>query len=110
MTSGKVESMAKENCWEFKNCGRQPGGSNVTELGVCPASQETAADGINAGRNGGRSCWVLAGTLCGNKVQGTFATKLANCLQCEFYQKVRGEEGEAFVKSKDILEFIRKRK
>ncbi|MFP4054542.1 MAG: two-CW domain-containing protein, partial [Phycisphaerae bacterium] len=26
------------NCWEFLHCGRQPGGSNVSEFGHCPAS------------------------------------------------------------------------
>jgi len=28
----------KLNCWEFKKCGRQPGGPKVAELGVCPAT------------------------------------------------------------------------
>ncbi|MGO8782449.1 MAG: hypothetical protein ACLPRH_12610 [Syntrophobacteraceae bacterium] len=28
----------------------------------------------------------MAGTLCGGKVQGSFAMKLANCMKCEFYQ------------------------
>ena len=97
-------SMKKQNCWEFKKCGRQPGGARESELGTCPAPLEAAADGLNNGKNGGRACWALAGTLCGNKVQGTFASKLANCLQCDFYQSVMREEGGEFVKAKDILE------
>ena len=102
--------MVQQNCWEFKNCGRQPGGEKEAELGACPAPQESAADGINCGSNGGRSCWALAGTLCGNKVQGTFASKLANCMKCDFYQKVVREEGEAYVTSREILARVQEKK
>jgi hypothetical protein len=95
--------MAKMNCWEFKKCGRQPGGVKVAELGVCAASIATKVDGINCGKNGGRACWPIAGTLCGGNVQGSFAEKLGNCLKCEFYQLVGAEEGPNHVSSKDIL-------
>jgi hypothetical protein len=95
--------MGAMNCWEFKNCGRQIGGSKTAELGVCAASENTKATGINNGKNGGRACWVIAGTLCGGKVQGTFAAKLANCMACEFYQLVSKEEGDSYVPSKNIL-------
>jgi len=27
--------MAKLNCWEFMKCGREVGGKNVKELGIC---------------------------------------------------------------------------
>ena len=57
--------MARENCWEFKSCGRQPGGSRVSDLGTCPASTEARIDGSNQGKNAGRACWFVAGTLCG---------------------------------------------
>ncbi len=88
--------MSKTNCWEFKKCGRQPGGSNVEQLGVCAASIEARADGVNGGANGGRACWAITGTLCGGKVQGTFARKLANCLlDCEFFKMVLKEERKA---------------
>lgn len=83
------------NCWDFKKCGRQPGGSRVSDLGVCPASTDAKADGLNGGRNGGRICWALTGTLCGGKVQGTFAQKLTNCMECEFYRLVQTEQGKA---------------
>lgn len=82
------------NCWEFKKCGREPGGSRVSDLGVCPASIDSKANGMNAGRNGGRICWALAGTLCGGKVQGTYAQKLSNCMTCDFYGVVRKEQGK----------------
>jgi len=63
------------NCWEFKKCGREHDGVNAEALGVCPAWPDY-----------GRLCARVAGTLCGGKVQGTFAQKLGNCMQCEFYK------------------------
>ena len=82
------------NCWDFKKCGRQPGGSRASILGVCPASVDTKASGFNHGLNGGRICWALTGTLCGGKVQGTFAEKFMNCMECDFYRLVQTEEGK----------------
>jgi hypothetical protein len=86
----------KMNCWEFKNCGRQPGGSNVDELGVCPAAADTSSDGKNDGKNAGRCCWRIAGTFCDGKVQGTWASKIENCANCDFFKKVQLEEGDNF--------------
>jgi len=64
--------MGKLNCWEFKKCGRQPEGVHEHNLGTCPAPLERMLDGVHGGKNAGRACWVLAGTMCGGKVQGTF--------------------------------------
>jgi hypothetical protein len=61
-----------ENCWEFMKYGREPGGSRADEFGVCPAATDASFNEINAGRNGGRICWAVAGTFCDNQVQGTF--------------------------------------
>lgn len=85
-----------QNCWEAKKCGRQPGGSRVSDLGVCPAAIEDKANGMNGGRHGGRVCWALSGTLCGGAVQGTFAQKLSTCMQCDFYHLVQTEQGKTF--------------
>lgn len=85
-----------QNCWEFKNCGRQPGGVKVAELGVCSAATDTASSGKNHGQNAGRYCWKVAGTLCGGKVQGTWADKTQNCLVCDFFKQVKLEEGSSF--------------
>jgi len=95
--------MGKANCWEFKKCGRQPGGAKVAELGECPAGKEKRADGLNQGKMGGRACWVLAGTLCGGKVQGSFAQKAANCMECDFYKQVKAEEGANYLGSKELM-------
>ncbi len=88
------KSTAKLNCWEVKRCGREPEGKRV-DLGVCPSSLETRLNSINAGR----ACWVVAGTLCGSKVQGTFARKYATCEQCDFFNLVRQEEGADYISS-----------
>ena len=94
----------KKNCWEVKNCGREPNGGNSIELGICRAVNEFRLDGTHGGKNGGRTCWVIAGTLCGGKVQGIFAAKQQNCLKCNFYRIVHDEEGDNFKLSGKLLE------
>ncbi|MGE5894124.1 MAG: two-CW domain-containing protein [bacterium] len=84
--------MKKLNCWEFMKCGREPGGKHADELGVCPAATNERYDGIQGGRNAGRVCWVVVGTMCGGEVTGTFAKKYLDCRKCEFYKKAREEE------------------
>ena len=63
------------NCWEFMKCGREKGGVNAVQLGVCPAYP-----------NHGTHCAHVTGTLCGGQVQGTFAIKLVSCLKCDFFR------------------------
>jgi hypothetical protein len=75
-----------------KGCGREPGGKKTGELGVCPAAAEESLNGAHGGRNAGRACWVVAGSLCGGKVQGTYAKKLLNCWRCDFMNRVKQEE------------------
>ena len=95
--------MSKQNCWEVKRCGREPRGIKAAELGVCPAASEAGVSGLNGGENGGRVCWMIAGTLCGGQVQGSFAAKLANCQECEFYKQVRNEEGSNLATPQEAL-------
>ena len=87
-----LEVKAKRNCWEHKKCGRQPGGHKVNELGVCPAATNSELNGAHGGTNAGRACWVVAGSLCGGKIQGTYAKKLFNCWRCDFMNAVKREE------------------
>jgi hypothetical protein len=96
----------KQNCWEFKKCGRQFGGEKSKELGVCSAATEKRTTGMNGGKFGGRCCWAVAGTLCGGQVQGSYAAKLVNCMKCEFYKIVAKEEGPAIKKSSEILALL----
>ncbi len=89
--------MKKSNCWELKNCGREPGGAKVAEMGVCVAASNVDFNGINSGINGGRYCWAVAGTLCGGKTQGTFAEKEKACTKCDVMKLIKSEEGNNFV-------------
>ena len=101
--------MVKLNCWEFKRCGRQPMGEKVKEFGVCPVAIATKAHGVNEGVNGGRACWAIAGSLCGGKVQGSYVSKMGGCLQCDFFNEVRGQQAAKFVNSREILNLLNKK-
>ena len=89
--------MGKMNCWEFKKCGRQPGGHKAADLGVCPVTVHQDLHGAHDGMNAGRACWVIAGSLCGGKIQGTYVQKLTNCWRCDFMNTVKKEEEPAEV-------------
>jgi len=91
--------MERQNCWDFKRCGREPHGARSDELGVRPAAAESGVNGINGGRNWGRACWLLAGTFCGGKVQGSFAAKLGDRRVCEFYRLVVEEQGLDYLRA-----------
>ena len=82
----------KLNCWEILNCGRETNGVNANEMGICTASTDTSADGLNNGKNGGRICWAISGTFCGGEKQGTFAQKKITCMSCEVFKTVQSEE------------------
>lgn len=68
-------------CWEVKKCGREVEGSMAERHGVCPAASPLE----------GRACWVVAGTFCGGKAQGTFAQKIEDCRMCDFFIMVKNE-------------------
>jgi hypothetical protein len=95
--------MAKQNCWEFKECGREPGGKKVAEMGVCGAAILQEADGFLDGKNGGRACSYVAGTICGGKVQGEFAQKIRGCFECGFYRVLQAEHGQEF----NVMSYVR---
>jgi PPM family protein phosphatase len=87
------KSGKKINCWEYMQCGREPGGHLAEALGGCPAAENRAFNGLNQGENAGRACWLVAGTFCDSKVQGSFARKKESCKNCGFYRKIHGEAG-----------------
>ena len=97
----------KTNCWEYKKCGREPGGSKSIELGICSAATESIMDGVHGGSNAGRACWVVAGTLCGGELQGSFAMKFQECEKCDFYMEVRNEEFPKFEYSSSLLQRLK---
>ncbi|MFA5844708.1 MAG: hypothetical protein WC971_07755 [Coriobacteriia bacterium] len=104
-----MEHEAPMNCWEFKKCGREPGGAHVADLGVCPAATEMALDGANLGKASGRACWVVAGTFCEGVVQGTFAQKLQSCTECEFKEIVAREEYPRCAYTNELLKRLHDR-
>ena len=67
-------------CWEAKKC----------DNAACPSYRN----------QGNLRCWEVAGTLCGGKIQGRFAQKLADCSLCDVYQHTRAnlvtDMGETF--------------
>lgn len=97
----------KRNCWEVMNCGREPSGKNVYEMGECPASTYDKLDGAHGGKNAGRVCWVVAGTMCGGEVVGSFARKYQDCRKCEFYQLVKQEEGDNFLITINLINWLK---
>jgi serine/threonine protein phosphatase PrpC len=88
-----LNKTVKINCWEYMQCGREPGGDQADRLGVCPAADNPAFNGLNQGKSAGRSCWLVAGTFCNDQIQGSFARKQESCKNCEFYKKIHGKEG-----------------
>ncbi len=101
-----IHTMKKrQNCWEYRKCGREPGGMNAVEKGTCPAAMDSSYNGINHGKNGGRICWAVAGTFCEEEVQGTFAEKRESCSDCNFYKLVRLDEGSMKLDTR-FLRFI----
>jgi hypothetical protein len=95
--------MKKRNCWEFKGCGRGPD----SDGDVCPAATDKRLDSVHGGKNGGRVCWVLAGTYCNGEPQGTFVQKFTDCSICDFYNQVRQEEGRKFEPSTSLIRMLR---
>ena len=81
----------RRNCWEYRQCGI--GGSPSPERGSCPASSECRLDGVHGGQNAGRCCWVIEGTRCDGRVQGSREEKRRCCGECRFMEAVRREEG-----------------
>ena len=71
------EESREIKCWEYMKCGRDKDATMK-----CPAYS-----------NFGRVCWVVAGTFCEGKVQGTFAQKNEDCRKCDFYQMLKKQRG-----------------
>ncbi len=98
--------MEKLNCWEFKKCGRELGGTREHELGICPASTYIALDNMHDGIASGRTCWVVAGTMCGGYVAGMFASKLGDCRKCDFYELVYAQQGDGFIPTVELMKMV----
>ncbi|MBF0341224.1 MAG: hypothetical protein HQL95_09735 [Magnetococcales bacterium] len=89
-----------KNCWEKNQCGREPGGSKEGKLGTCPVATFALADGFLGGKNGGRACIFIVGSLA---PAGRFNTceSLANrsdrdCFQCAFFNTMKKKYKKVF--------------
>lgn len=98
--------MKRKNCWEVMACGRGPEEHKKTGRQPCPAATDKKLDGTHGGKNAGRACWVLAGTFCGGKPQGSFAQKFTDCSLCDFYKLVRKEEGFKFIPTTALVKML----
>ena len=78
----------------------------MAELGECPAVSTFKAHGLNNGINGGRACWVIAGTYCDGQIQGSYIDKVKGCAGCEFIHMVSHEEGEKMITADELLRKI----
>lgn len=87
----------KLNCWQYKDCGLEAGGSKCETMGVCPAAAETRLDNAHEGLNAGRACWVVPETLCAGKGRSIFSVKFIECKKCDFYKYVAQEEDKNLI-------------
>ncbi|WP_051327042.1 protein kinase domain-containing protein [Desulfatibacillum aliphaticivorans] len=100
-----TEKIEPPNCWEYTQCGKEPGGANVDENGPCQAALKTALDGVNNGKNAGRLCWAVDGTMCHNQTPGPEEDKISSCISCPFFQKVQEAEDQGDLRTK-FLRFV----
>ncbi len=84
--------MEKINCWEFMKCGRQPGGEKTKLSGICNVSTSEKNNTTNHGKNAGRCCWQVSKTNHISTPLQSPVLKLINCLDCDFFKKVKMEE------------------
>jgi hypothetical protein len=104
--------MKKYNCWEAMKCGLEPGGDRAEKYGVCLAATHKRLDGCNHGKNAGRACWALLGTLCHGedgipRKQDTYSQKLSRCTQCRFFELVAIQEEDDFKNTEDIYNLLK---
>jgi len=82
---------AKINCWEFNNCGMEPGGIFAEIYGACPVPQMMKYDGVNGGRGAGRTCWMVMNSGTNSELPVCRNNRLT-CHHCTFFQRVQSEE------------------
>jgi hypothetical protein len=103
----KVESSSlKRNCWDYYRCGKQSKADNGKKHDVCPAYLETKLNGVHDGKNGGRACWIVAGTKCGGIIKRTLIPKFIICNLCDFKKIVMSEESQNFIVSDDFMKIL----
>ena len=87
-------------------CGKESGGNKKDDQGVCPAAKPNSYNGANNGKYAGRFCWAVMSTQCNGKIQGAYAKKFLDCVNCDFFKKVQDEEGNEFILSPKVYKEI----
>jgi signal transduction histidine kinase len=87
----QVEHVTKTNCWEYWGCKHGPESS-----APCPVTRDRTSDGVNGGTNAGRICWTVSSTPCFWESTPDFIEKREICFGCDFFLRVRNEEGVDF--------------
>lgn len=100
--------MLKSNCWEYHKCGLEPGGFKAVNEGPCRAATESRLDGVNGGKNGGRSCWGVPDTKCDSVRETEPVEDLTKCLDCGFRVKVILEEKYSYTSTLQIADILRR--
>lgn len=86
------------NCWEIIGCGMEENGYKAKEDGeVCPAAIDVSHDMKNNGKNAGRYCWKVAGTMSNEERKGYYVSIVKSCDVCQFYKFVKQREGASFI-------------
>ncbi|MBF0344827.1 MAG: HDOD domain-containing protein [Nitrospirae bacterium] len=88
------------NCWEKRRCG------NCRE---CPASKYEPATGFLGGQFAGRGCLFIKGTQCSENTMGNMRTKIKYCTGCDFFKRLRKENGEEAVTITAFNEYVKKK-
>ncbi|MBF0589505.1 MAG: hypothetical protein HQL53_10270 [Magnetococcales bacterium] len=89
ITSNKVMPIVKHsternpqrklNCWEYSQCGKE---------NYCLSGTSTTYDGIFGGKNGGRFCAFIEGTLCKDGIPMDTMEKMKKCAKCDFFKEI----------------------
>jgi hypothetical protein len=79
------------NCWEYKKCGREPGGKYVEKYGICLVAIEKNCDGLNGGKNGGRSCWLWRESACAKIMKKSSIQNIRECRACAVYNSIKSK-------------------
>ena len=114
MEGANLQEVTRLNCWEFRRCGRVPGGSREGECGVCPVVTESRLDAVHSGINAGRVCWFIEGTLCDMAMRckpsgsGNHVEKFKRCLKCNFYNYVKQQEQGRLISPAEAHSLLRK--
>lgn len=67
----------------------------------CWSKQQCDNVGCPAYKNESGRCWLIAGTMCGGKISGTFVEKYGSCTKCAVYKETIGDD-----KVKELKELV----